>query len=220
MKIPAGILAVLLIRGGILWGAAPPDTGTGMLGVSAGMGVSAVHAHDLTELVRASTGSADDFKSCVEFFGGVTVPLAPRWVVKLHYAYLLGSWNGAATFGPVEYSFEAHLPALVLQRILVDEGVYDLRAGAGMGYHLGRLTDRRPGSEARYTGRGWGLLAEIEAGTAFGDRLFGSVGGDLRWDFIGDLKNEAGRGPIGTGGGSVTGRFFSAGVKLGFRYDI
>ena len=107
------------------------------------------------------------------------------------------------------------MPYLIVQYVLVYHETYNVKAGFGLGYHFGSYVERYYTVDATYSGSGLGAKLDIEANTAFGENLFAYLGGDLRWEFIGELTNSQGpRGSVDL----PTLHFFSIGAKLGFTY--
>ncbi len=190
--------------------------------LSAGMGVEYASYSDVTGLVNATvlpTERVPRFKSAVEFFGACTLPLSDLWLLKFEYAYTLGSWSPLGAFGPASFSVTAHMPSVILQYMLADRGVYNVRVGAGGGYHFGILAEKYLSLDDTFRGKGPGMVIEIEANTAFGDHLFAYLGGNIRWEFIGGLLDASGVSPgIASGGSGVTLHSFGAGARLGACY--
>ena len=189
------------------------------VGISGGMGVSYVNALDIVDRINATAGVTEqvsDFRAAVEFFGAVAVPFSEDWAVKLEYAYVLASYNVTSTFLNADFSFVAHMPTIIAQYILVEEGLYNVKVGIGAGYHFGSFSEEYSTVDDKHTGKGVGTKFDLEANTAFGDDFFGYLGADLRWEFIGKLSNTgssiAGASPI------PTLDFFGVGAKLGFTY--
>lgn len=192
-------------------------------GVSGGMGVSYVSARDVVDLVNANGGQRErvsEFKAGAEFFCTVTIPVSVDWGLKVEYAYLIFSFNQSFTsLGASEFTVVVHMPTVLGQYTLVDEGTYNVKVGAGMGYHFGSLTERYLNLDDMYTGKGLGAALGLEANTAFGESFYGHLGGILRWDFVGTLTNEAGRSAkLVTMSSDPTLEFFSVGARLGFTY--
>jgi hypothetical protein len=185
-------------------------------GLSGGMGVVYISAHDIVDRINATSGSVqrvDDFKSSVEFFGAVAGPLCPDWVIKVEYSYMLGSYNVSGFLGPSEYTYEVHMPTIIGQYVLVNEPGYNIKAGAGFGYHFGSLKEQYGAAVVLLTGKGVGAKIEFEGNTAFGEHLYAFLGVDMRWSFIGELTN-----PSFTVLSPPTLHFFGVGAKLGFTY--
>jgi hypothetical protein len=186
------------------------------------MAVSYVHPQDVVDVFNAVVDPSDrapQFHAGVEFFGGVVVPLSSTVALKADYAYFVTSYNGSTPFGPGTFTIQAHFPTLVAQYVLVDKGVYNLKAGVGAGYHFGALTEQYGSLDDRFSGSGLGTLLELEANTAFGEHLFGYIGATLRWEFIGALKDDAGKSAgVAAGGEEATLNMVGAGVRFGFSY--
>jgi len=189
-------------------------------GFSGGMGVEYVNAQDIVDYINSlvgPSGRVPDFKTGVQFFVAATLPVVDEWTLKLEYAYLLLSFYPPGTFGVTDFTCAVHMPTLLVQYVLADEGVYNVKVGTGMGYHFGSLTEESPQVSGRWTGKGIGTILDLEANTAFSEEFFGYLGVDLRWDFIGDLQ------PTLVGGSSSlvetpSLHFFSLGARLGFTY--
>lgn len=190
--------------------------------LSAGLGVEYVKATDLVNFVNATPGAVSkesEFTTLAEFAGGVMVPLADPWVLRLDYGYLIGSLTVDAQFGPADYSLALHTPTLVAQYVFADEGLYNALGGIGVGYHVGSVKLSQYGTEVSYSASGPGLLVLLEGNTAFGEHLFAHFSVLARWEFIGELESAQGQN-AGAGAGSTgaTLNMFGVGARLGFTY--
>ncbi len=186
------------------------------ISISAGMGANFHNAQDIVNLINSNsliTRRVDDFQSGVEFFGTVGVPLSPDWEVKVEYVYLIASYSEGTPFGNAEFSYSLHMPTLIGQYVLHTEQTYNFKAGVGFGYHFGAYTQKYSLVDGTYKGSGVGALIELEGNTALGEDVFAHLGTQIRWDFVGDLKNAAGESPGGTFATSL--HFFSVGARLG-----
>lgn len=192
------------------------------IGISGGMGVSYVNAQDIVDRVNGSGvlyERVPDFKAAAKFFCACTVPLSADWLLKFEYAYLVGSYTPGSSFGPTEFFFNSHMPTIIGQYVLFEEDVYNVRIGAGAGYHFGSYSEKWFNVNGRFTASGIGALIDFEANTAFGENLFGYLGGDINWEFIGDLRDGNGQPPAGgLSGPEASLNFFSIGARLGFTY--
>jgi hypothetical protein len=179
------------------------------------MGVSYMNPQDIADYVSALTvNRVSDFTSAVEFFGAAGIPLSERWILTLEYAYLLGGYSGPGAGS--EFTFSVHMPTLLAHYVLVEEQFYNVRIGAGMGYHAGALSVRHVTIDDRFTAAGPAFKIDCEANTALGDDLFARLGADVRWDVMGELRNAAGQAPVAPAQGAApTMNFFSVGAKLG-----
>jgi hypothetical protein len=191
-------------------------------GVSLGMGVSSLNVQDIVDVVNSIPGlteRAPRFKSCVDFFGAISFPLSADWVLKAEYSYLLGSFTMNSSYGTAEFTVAVHAPSLIAQYVIVDEGVYNVEAGAGLGYHFGSLSEKFVTIDDRFTGGGLGVTGDVEGNTALGEHLFAYLGANVRWDFIGEVKNGRGNPPgVTANGARPTLHFFGFGARLGFTY--
>ena len=219
------VILALWVSGVAAWSQSPqPKLGplATRIGAFGGMGVSYAHPQDVVDVFNALVDPSEraaQFRAGVEFFGGVVFPLSPTVALKADYGYFVMSYNGQTAFGPADFTIQAHFPTLVVQYVLADEGVYNLKAGVGAGYHVGSLTEEYGSLNDRFTGTGLGTLLELEANTAFGENLFGYIGATLRWEFIGTLTDDAGKtAGVAAGGESATLQMFSAGVRFGMSY--
>lgn len=193
------------------------------IAVAAGMGVSYIAAGDLVDLVNATPAAEEvvpAWRTGIQFFGSLTLPMFPRWDVKADYAYLLASYSVASGYGAggtVDYTMTAHLPTVVVQYIVVDRPEYAVRFGAGVGYHFGELTMTFFGQDQRYTATGLGALLEVEGMTAVGEHLFAVLSVNARWEWIGALTDSYGREPANLPG-STTLRMVVPSVRIGVAY--
>jgi len=193
--------------------------------IAGGMAVSYISAPDVVGLIDFTPGAEEQlpaYKTGIQFFGLITVPMFPKWTVKAEYSYLLASYNISSEFGPggsVDYTLTANLPSVILQYILVDKPEYTVRIGAGVGYHFGKLSTTFFGQELDYTATGIGTVLEIEGMTAVSEHIFALLGANLRWEWIGTLKDPHGHEPTYVSG-STTMTMFAPSVKIGFAYAL
>jgi hypothetical protein len=189
--------------------------------VTGGMGVDYVRASDLVNLLNSTDGlmaRVPDFKSAVEFFGFVDVPVTERWMVKIEYAYLLTSYTVATTVGSgvAEQTITAFLPSIIIQYVLVGAPLYNLKVGAGGGFHFGSVARKVYFEDESYSGKGPGFILELEGNTAVSEHLFASLGVSLRWEWIGALTSSEGTTPGGIPGISM--HMFGPGARIGVGY--
>jgi hypothetical protein len=165
------------------------------MALSGGMGVEYLSAPNVVDFVNASIGAytrqrVPEFKSAVQFFGALSYPLAADWVLKAEYVYLLGSYNPDIPSIPTEFTLTVNIPSVIIQYVLWDEGLYNLKMGAGLGYHFASLTTKYLTVDDQLSGSGVGGLVEVEANTPFGEHLFAYLGADLRWEMIGTMTSS------------------------------
>lgn len=191
-------------------------------GVSAGMGVNYMKRTDLVNLVNMTPGALErvaDFKTGAEFFGVVLLPVAGHWMVKLDYSYQIASYNVQSSSGTAEYTLVGHAPSAILQYVLTDQGLFNLKVGAGGGPHFGTLEERFLYIDDSFRASGWGAVLEFEGNTALGDDLFVHLSAGARTESFGSLENDFGKSPGGTAsGGEVTLTGFGCFFRLGLSY--
>ena len=190
--------------------------------ISAGMGVEYLSVPDVVDFINAlvapyAVQRIPQFKSAVQFFGAVAYPLSQDWVLKAEYLYMLASYSPEVGVSS-DFTLTAHMPSVIVQYVLWDEGLYDLKAGAGVGYHVATLADRFLTINDKLTGSGLGVVADLEGNTAFGDHLFAYLGGDVRWEFIGTMKNSSSGSQTSGVIAVPTGNGFGIGARLGLSY--
>jgi hypothetical protein len=214
----------ILLLGGVLTAAAQerPVPASGGVEIVAGMGVCAINAPDVTDWINNTTGGSEQvqsFTTAVEFFGAAGVRISDMWRLKVEYAYVLTSYNRTAQLGPAEFFVWIHMPSVLVEYVIADEGLYLVKAGMGAGYHFGGVEESYAYLDTRYTAQGIGIVAELEGNTALSEHLFVYLGVTARWEALGELEDPHG----GTAGGSAyipapTMQMFGFGARLGMSY--
>jgi hypothetical protein len=190
--------------------------------ISAGMGVNYISPGDVVDMINGAFKPAQkvgQFHAGADFFGSLRVRLSEEWAVTAEYAYLLNSYNIESGYGPGEFMMTVHMPTLLAHYLFVSEPYYDLGVGGGIGYHFGTLAIKYGTIDEPYTGSGPGIMFALTGNTALGERAFVHLEGNLRWEFIGDVRNAAGKSPgVNAQGAPVTLDSFSAGVRIGMTF--
>lgn len=194
------------------------------IAISVGMGVCYIKASGVVDYINQFNNKVPDITTAVEFFAAPEFHFRSDLGLKLEYAYLLKSYTIAGPLpGSFEFSYTVHMPTTVLFYVLQGDGYY-VKLGGGVGYHFGKFTrfDPNSESESQFTSNGLGFKLEVIGNTAFGESLYGLIGGDLRLDFIGSLKDAGGQGlEIQRAFGTIDPlrlHFMSAGIKFGLIY--
>jgi hypothetical protein len=193
--------------------------------VSAGMGANYQNPRDVVEMINGTyrpSSRVAEFVVAVDFFGALNVPLSADWVAKFEYAYLLATTNvSSSMFGASEFTMSIHMPTVFLQYVLFATPLYSLKAGAGAGFHFGELEVRYWGLSDTYSATGPAMAFDLEGETAFSEHVFIYLGANVRWSFVGELKNEAGRVVGVSVRGDTAGLHqFGIGARLGFSYQF
>jgi hypothetical protein len=190
--------------------------------ISAGMGVNYISPGDVVDMINGAYKPAQrvgEFHAGADFFGSLRMLLSDEWAVTAEYAYLLNSYNIESGFGPGDFTMTVHMPTLLVHYLFVSEPFYDLGVGGGIGYHFGTLAIKYGTIDEPYTGSGPGVMLALTGNTALGERAFVHLAGNLRWEFIGDVRNAAGKSPgVNAQGAPVTLSSFSAGVRIGMTF--
>ncbi len=190
--------------------------------ISAGMGVNYISPGDVVDMINGAFKPAqrvDQFHAGADFFGSFRMRLSDEWTVTAEYAYMLNSYNIESGYGPGDFTMTVHMPTLLAHYLFVNEPFYDLGVGAGIGYHFGTLAIKYGTIDEPYTGSGPGIVVALTGNSALGERVFVHLAGNLRWEFIGDVRNAAGKSPgVNAEGAPVTMESFSAGVRIGMTF--
>ena len=191
---------------------------------AAGMGVTYRSAADVVTVVNSTQGAQErlpQFHAGAEFFATASFPLDASWVLKLDYGYQITSLNILSVLETAQFTLTQHCPTLILQYVLTNQGVFNVKAGAGLGYHFGRLAEKFLYIDNTFSAQGPAFLAELEGNTAFGDHLYACLGVNAGWSLIGSLKDAAGRAPgVTSTGEAATLNSFGVGARLGFTYYL
>ncbi len=189
-----------------------------------GMGVHMVSAPDVVDYINTVSTFAqrvDDFGVAVDFFGGVEFPIDDEWGLKLEHSYLFKSYTVQGNLsGTYEIFYATQSPSLIIQKIISGKG-YFVKFGAGGGYHFGSMTQKIStfGTTNEYSSNGIGVKTEIVGQTAFGDNVYGYIGGSLGWEFMSGLKEKNGKALNAPGSTkTVSLSYFHAGIRFGMNY--
>lgn len=193
-------------------------------GISGGMGVTYSSSNDIVNLVNSTGGAIEripQFHAGAEFFGTISIPVGEDWILKLDYGYQIISYNIATIFETAQYTVTQHCPTLIVQRVLAERGVFNVRAGAGVGYHFGILSEKYSYVDNSYTGKGPGFVIEVEGNTALGDHLYVHLGANARWELIGTVTDANGKTPgRAPAGGDSSLNSVGVGARLGFTFYL
>ena len=187
-----------------------------------GMGVKLAAAPGLVDYINTiadPSQRAADFATDIEFFGGTEFPVSEEWGGALEYGYLFKSYTlPTVNAGTYTIFYSVHMPTAMVQYVIPGKG-YFVKFGGGAGYRVGSVkqTNSTFSTDSTYTAHGIGFKAEAVGQTAFDEHLFGYISGDLRWEFMGELKNTAGN-ELSNRGQSASLSMFAVGVCFGLIY--
>jgi hypothetical protein len=222
-----GLLAGFIVAQQVV--AQPNSETTGSsFSISAGMGVGIHHAPFLVDYLNAyrisqSEPRLDDFSSMLEFFIAPELRVHAEWSCAIEYSVLMKTQTvGASSAAGSEFSYLVHMPTALVHYVVSDPNFF-LKFGGGVGYHIAAFQQRLYpyNIEDSFTASGLGFKLEAVGDTKFDETFFGSIGVDLRWDFLGTLKNARGvEAYERTTNSTAKMQFFSASVKFGVMFQL
>ena len=189
-----------------------------------GMGVHIVYAPDIVDYINdiaVYTQQIDKVGVAVDFFGGMEIPVAKLWSVKVEHTYFFKSYSVMGNAGEMnDFFYSVHSPYVIFQKIFPGYG-YVVKIGAGVGYHKGRLEHKVStfGTTTQYTAEGLGMRSEIVGQTAFDEHLYGYISGSLGGNFIGTLRDSNGSAlKFSRSTETVSLHYFHLGLRFGITY--
>ena len=205
-----------------------PDSANGFMlrantfSLYGGMGIALADAPGLTSYINTLGDPAivSGFATDVEFFGGAEFPLSFEWAGVVEYSYLFKSYSlSIPEEGTYTIFYSMHMPTAMVHYVMTGEG-YFLKFGGGIGYHTGLLEQKDGyGNDFTYTAHGIGVKAQAVGQTAFDEHLYGYIGGDLRWELLGQLKGGGGTVPPSRGKVPSL-SMFVVGLSFGLTYHF
>jgi len=223
------VLVITVVSTKLVAQPAGDQTSRRFIDFTAGMGVDLHSAISVVNYINLMAQprldeKVFDFSSAAEFYVVPEVQVSHDWSAGLEYSLLIKSYaiNDRTGFSRSEFSYQVHMPTLLVHRVLLGEG-YRVKVGGGIGYHFANFTQRFPtfGSEETLSADGIGVKLDAVGNTRFDETFYGSIGVDLRWDFEGTLKRSSGA-PAATSSSIPlpTMNFFSAGLKFGITFQL
>lgn len=208
---------------------AESDSTKRFLDLTAGLGIAAQSAPAIANYINALTQPTldqklDQFNSVAEFYVVPELQVSREWSAAIEYSLLVKSYSidSRSGFSRTEISYEVHMPSLLIHYLVFGEG-FRLKLGGGVGYHVVKFDQSFPATGTGETLRGDGLGFKLDAigNTKFDETFYGSIGIDLRWDFLGALTRGAGAPQIARSGPDLPKMtFFNAGVKFGVTFQL
>jgi hypothetical protein len=208
-----------------------PDTGDGsrFFDFTIGLGIDAHSAPSVANYINAIAMPTLDqkvtgFQTAAEFFAVPELQVSREWSAGIEYSLLVKSYsiNSISGYSRSDISYQVHMPSVLVHYLVLGEG-YRLKLGGGVGYHFVTFDESFAGVGSFGTLKSQGLGFKLDAigNTKFDQTFYGSIGVDLRWDFLGTLKASGSVAPQATTLASPpTMTFFSAGVKFGITFQI
>jgi hypothetical protein len=198
-------------------------------GVTLGLGVGELSAPSLVNYMSAVAQPRvderlDEFTTVVKFSIAPELQVADEWSVGLEYGLLLKSYSLDDRSGLLrtDISYQVQMPTLLVHYLVFGEG-YRLKAGGGIGYHFAKFTQSFPtyGTEETFHTGGIGVTIGAVGNTKFDETLYGSIGVDLQWDFLGALKRGDGSVVVDKATGMTPKmNFFTIGLTFGVMFQL
>ncbi len=193
--------------------------------VSASMGIDFIKTSSITDYLNEnfnfSQSKLSEFNSTIFFSGSVGFLINENYELNLELGYLTWSNSTSSNLGIHNFSYNTILPSALVFYVVSGEG-YLFKFGFGGGIRFSSLEETLPGfpTSANYNSTGFGGILRTDANTKLGGNFFATIGINLRFDIIGDLKN--GDTPLfnPVAQENVNLNSFSYGIKLGILYKL
>ncbi len=185
--------------------------------IRAGMGIDFAYTPSLNDYLLLYSGQKNSFNSAVNFSGEFGYRLNDHYQIGLDMGYLINSFNYNLSVGNYQFSYNIIAPTIMNYYVIRGVG-YKFKFGGGIGPRFTSASENLPAfpGSIKYTTTGFGLMLRAEGGTILSGNLYASIGGDLKYDFNGELKN--GGKNLVNNGSNVNLDSFSVGVRLGVMY--
>lgn len=150
--------------------------------------------------------------------------LSDEWSAGVEYSLLLKSYSldDRSGFSRSDISYNVHMPTILVHRLLFGEG-FRIKAGGGIGYHAVTFKQhfQAVGTEEALSTSGVGFKLEAVGNTKFDETFYGSIGIDLRWDFLGTLKRRDPAPAADRSTGELPSMtLFNAGITFGLTFQL
>ena len=210
------ITAIVLVLQGI---AGAQESWSPWIGLSAGMGISALSAPSTVDYINgasqaASADKVSEFFSVTEFTLTPEVRIAERWSAGIDYMFRIKSASVRGGGGQSQFELSSHHLGLVAHYLIEGES-YLVRLGGGGALVVGRFSQALFGNPvfSDFSARGGSIKIEAVGDTKFDDHLYGTIGVDMRWVF-GETYHDGSREVrVGTNKAGISS--FALGLKLG-----
>lgn len=193
-----------------------------------GLGVAAHSAPSIVNYINAVAHPSpdqklDQFSTAAEFYAVPELQVAKDWSLGIEYSLLIKSYalQDQSGFSRSEMSYQVQMPSLLVHYLVFGEG-YRVKLGGGVGYHFVQFDQRFPTNGTSETLRTGGLGIKLDAigNTKFDESFYGSIGFDLRWDFLGTLSRSGADAQVARSTAALPQmNFFNAGVKFGVTFQ-
>jgi hypothetical protein len=193
------------------------------LDVSASMGLDFKSSPTFKDYINMNFAKGNDqlasFKSAVAFTTEADYKLGNNFALGLEYNLQIDSYNTAVGSGGIyEISYSLHRPTLIAFYILPGQG-YQFKFGGGLGYRYASLKEKIYTS-TDYSASGLGVIVKAEANTLLSKNLFALIGGNFRYDFLGDVSDGTHKIINNSTGENLNLSSISFGIYLGLTFTF
>lgn len=190
-----------------------------------GMGITFQSAPSLNDYINNLVPAGEeiaDYSSSINFFFEADYEINPTFDIGLEYDYKIFSYN--TTFpaaGTYDLTVNTHSPTLLAYYVLQGTG-YKFKFGGGAGYRLVSVDEQLPLSTevTNYTASGFGLILKAQAHTLLGGNFHAYIGGDIRYDIIGEATNNGEKLGSENYGEEIDFNTLGIGLRIGISYFI
>ncbi len=188
---------------------------------SGSMGIDYFASQSLRDYLNmnfsSNSGLISTFVSSVGFYGELEIPVASNFDLGAEYVYQIYSYSAPSMSGGV-YNFylDQHKFSLIGYYVIHGEG-YQFKFGLGAGVRLAAV-DEEIYSSTNYKSSGYGFLINAKGITPLGNKLFGNIGVEARYDLPGEPSGDGKKIFNSTLNKNVNINSFSIGLKIGLTY--
>jgi len=197
--------------------------------LTGGLGVGVQSAPSVVNYINAIaqpgiSQKLDQFNAVPEFYLVPELQVSKEWSVGIEYSLLTKSYSltDASGFSRTDISYQVQMPSVLLHYLVLGEG-FRLKLGGGIGYHFVKFDQNfgSTGTGETLKSQGPGFKLDAIGNTKFDETFYGSIGFDLRWDFLGTLSRSGASAQVQRSGPPAPAMtFFDAGVKFGITFQF
>ncbi len=191
--------------------------------ISASMGLDIKNSPVLKDYINMNfakgSNQISSFKSSVSFVPEIDYKIQRDFAIGIEYSLQIDSYSNSVGAGGIyEISYYIHRPSILAYYVVPGEG-YQFKFGGGLGYRYAALTEKIFTS-SNYTADGIGFLIKAEGNTLLSKNLYALIGGNLRYDSIGELSNGSYKIKNNSTGENLNLSSISFGIYLGLTFSF
>ena len=190
--------------------------------VRASMGIDFVSVPSLKDYIdQLPYEQLADFNTAINFSGSYGRMLSESYQLQFEVGYFLYSFNSSGVDGQYDLTYSLIMPSVLNYYVLNGKG-YNFKFGGGAGIRFLSLDESLPGtgSKTNYSSIGYGLILRAEGNTAIAENVYAHIGADVRYDIIGEPKNNGENLKNIVLKENVNFNSLSFGIRLGISYQF